>query len=115
MGPIKVMNRLIHKIADMTMFKIVGNDYTYLYNVSWVIHFFALKFCGSSEFIAFLRRILELITRFANVLQTITSLQLPLLVVLSCIYLHRCISCLVEASSEILDCWYFQDAILLIT
>eukprot|EP00292_Cryptomonas_paramecium_P004212 CAMPEP_0113690478 /NCGR_PEP_ID=MMETSP0038_2-20120614/17813_1 /TAXON_ID=2898 /ORGANISM="Cryptomonas paramecium" /LENGTH=679 /DNA_ID=CAMNT_0000611807 /DNA_START=21 /DNA_END=2060 /DNA_ORIENTATION=- /assembly_acc=CAM_ASM_000170 len=35
MGPIKLINRLVHKIADMTMFKIVGNDYTYLYNVSW--------------------------------------------------------------------------------
>ena len=36
MGPVKVLGRLVHKIADMTMFKIVGNDYTYIYNVSWV-------------------------------------------------------------------------------
>lgn len=35
MGPIKVAMRAVHKLADMTMFLVVGNDYTYIYNVSW--------------------------------------------------------------------------------
>mmetsp|Transcript_17242 Transcript_17242/g.41818 ORF Transcript_17242/g.41818 Transcript_17242/m.41818 type:complete len:680 (+) Transcript_17242:53-2092(+) len=35
MGPIKVLTRAVHKVADMTMFLVVGNDYTYIYNVSW--------------------------------------------------------------------------------
>eukprot|EP00286_Rhodomonas_abbreviata_P020206 CAMPEP_0181300056 /NCGR_PEP_ID=MMETSP1101-20121128/6680_1 /TAXON_ID=46948 /ORGANISM="Rhodomonas abbreviata, Strain Caron Lab Isolate" /LENGTH=697 /DNA_ID=CAMNT_0023405255 /DNA_START=52 /DNA_END=2145 /DNA_ORIENTATION=+ len=35
MGPLKTLNRVIHKIADKTMFWIVGDDSTYIYNVSW--------------------------------------------------------------------------------
>eukprot|EP00961_Rhodomonas_salina_P224722 3037988-Rhodomonas_salina.2 len=35
MGPLKQLNRVIHKIADRTMFWIVGDDSTYIYNVSW--------------------------------------------------------------------------------
>lgn len=35
MGPIKVAMRAVHKLADMTMFLVVGHDYTYIYNVSW--------------------------------------------------------------------------------
>jgi hypothetical protein len=36
MGPIKVLTRAVHKVADLAMFLVVGNDYTYIYNVSWV-------------------------------------------------------------------------------
>lgn len=43
MGPIKVLTRAVHKIADMTMFLVVGNDYTYIYNVSWVRNFLPIS------------------------------------------------------------------------
>ena len=36
MGPIKQLNRVVHKVADKIMMTIVGNDSTYIYNVSWV-------------------------------------------------------------------------------
>jgi hypothetical protein len=84
MGPIKLLNRLIHKLADMTMFKIVGNDYTYLYNVSWVIVEECLS-CGPSCHLSLRswiprRRIHASITQFANALQKTMLLQLLQLV-----------------------------------
>mmetsp|Transcript_64644 Transcript_64644/g.154320 ORF Transcript_64644/g.154320 Transcript_64644/m.154320 type:complete len:676 (+) Transcript_64644:146-2173(+) len=35
MGPFKSINRVVHKAADRIMMAIVGNDHTYIYNVSW--------------------------------------------------------------------------------
>jgi hypothetical protein len=36
MGPIKVLGRAVNKVADKVMMTLIGNDATYIYNVSWV-------------------------------------------------------------------------------